>query len=298
MPHHRLATAFAFLAACTCPDGRSPITYDSYTCDEVARTCTSEQVTVCPCSRPRCPLLPRSECRGITGVAEWVAQRPTENRHVIDGAFTGSEWEGATRLAGLFTDVYMDYRDGRLYFLNDWRSNDEGIRPDCFNYFQIRVAQDWIDLRVYGDGHVEVRRNDTEVDLLALGAYGLGPSPTWPVPHTIYELSLAIEAEQIDVCCFDPLTESTCDVLAREPTVVSLRRSGSGIQVTRQVEADVRRLSAGERCGDGQGVCADSLHCVHRSEGARCASTPDAGPPDGGLPSFDAGPSEDAGPPI
>lgn len=282
------AASLAAVGACDCPDKRT-VTYTSTTCDEATRMCTTEDVTedLCPCPEEiahLCQYQGRPTCSGsISGVGEWVANQPTEDRHVIDGRFTGSEWDGTTRLEGLFTDVYMDYRNGRLYFLNDWRANDEGIRPDCFNYFQIRMGLEWIDLKVYGDGHVVVTRDGVDVSENAQGAYGFEPSPRRPDPHTIYEFSLAAEAGLIDVCCFDPLTESSCDELAHEPMVVSIDATGSAPRVQRNVpEGSVPRLDEDAPCGDGQGICKDGLSCVPVADGYACVA-----PEPAVLPPFD-----------
>ncbi len=300
---------FCFLtflsAACTkdeCPGGARPYTLEWFECDEVARTCQPHKQTECPCpAGAYCPTVSSApyECRGgISGVAEWVAQAPTVNAHVVDGAFTGEEWTGATRLEGMFTDVYMDYRDGRLYFLNDWRSNEEGITPNCFNYFQIRVGTGYLDLRVFGDGHVEVTRDYVRVDVDAEGAYGLGPSPKWATPHTIYEFSIPLVATQIDVCCYDPITSTSCDRLTHEPTILSLRPTTAGVEVSRQLPPGVPRLELGATCGTGEGVCVDGARCEKSGAIAICVSIPDAGPPaDAGPP--DAGaPPDDFGPPV
>ncbi|HJL15626.1 MAG TPA: hypothetical protein RMH99_08225 [Sandaracinaceae bacterium LLY-WYZ-13_1] len=289
-PFTRCALLALALTACEdrCPDGSTPVEGRRTMCDEETRMCTTETVDVCPCD-PGAMICEGStgECDPISGVGEWLSQTPTEDLHEVDGRFTGDEWAETTRLEGLFTDVYMDYRGGRLYFLNDWRANDEGITPDCFNYFQIRFGEDWLDLRVYGDGHVEVTKNDRPVEIAASGAYGFGPSPTQAEPHTIYEFSLELEASQIDVCCFDPLTESTCDELAHEPAVMSLRVEGDAVRVRRGiVPGTVPRLPEGAACGNGEGICEDGLTC----EDAVCVRR--GGPP----PSPDGG-TRDAGPP-
>ena len=289
------------------PDcGLQTATSNLLLCDEVERICHWEERTVRydSCQPDFCEANPGlcwwggdgSDCRAalgnsITGVEEWVLQTPLPNTHVVDGAFTENEWASTTEMQGLFTDVYMDYRDGRLYFLNDWRANEEGIRSDCFNFFGIRVADDFIDLKVFGDGHVEVERRTLTgeripIDLQADGAYGFGPSPTNPTPHTIYEFSLEIEAELIDVCCFDPISESQCEELAAEPMAVSLRTIGNSIQTRRSLApGSVERPGPGEPCGSGQGICEDGLRC-EGAEGSRVCSAriADAGMPTDALP--------------
>lgn len=290
------ASAVLALTACdSCPEGHERRRWEAIECDEATRSCEMREVEGCACVSADCNCQASEDCNGcaggLSGADEWVQQTPSENLHVVDGAFTGAEWEDTTRLEGLFTDVYMDYRDGRLYFLNDWRANGEGIRPTCFNYFQIQLGDSFLDLRVYGSGEVEVTRDGVPQPHRAEGAYGFGPSPENAEPHTIYEFSLEIEATQIDVCCFDPLTESSCEDLAHEPVVVSLRVRGGAPEVRRAVPAgSVTRLGRGEACGDGQGVCEDGLHCERDGERRVCL-----GP--GPVPEPDAGPRPDSGPP-
>src|SRR6185369_4574634 len=116
------------------------------------------------------------------GTLPFVSQSPSRVPHVIDGRFTGEEWANATRLEGLLTDVYLDYEAPFLYMLNDWRANSQGIRTDCYNQFLLRVGDQLIDLKVYGDNHVEVTGA-----VKAAGAYSLSPSPQWSTPHAIWE---------------------------------------------------------------------------------------------------------------
>lgn len=270
-----------------CPEGAEPIVREWFGCDETTRICKFYQSSSCPCED--CPpVRPErggpSDCEGLPGVAEYVSQMPLPNQHVVDGRFGEGEWDGAEELEGLFTNVFLDFRDGRLYVLNDWRRNHEGIRPDCFNLFTLRVGLDFIDMRVFGDGHVEVLRNGEAVDLGAEGAYGFHSSADDAEPHSIYEFSLPVSVRDIDICCFDPISESTCEELAHEPIVVSIRPgSGDGIRVGRQVPDDVPSLGDGDACGHGEGICGPGLHC----ESWACVNAspvlPDAGPDAGGV---------------
>lgn len=296
----RAVLASLTLVACSpCPRGEHLITYTTTQCNDYTRECVDTRHEECACDRavrscPHADAGPPVVCLpALTGTGDWKTQLVSTVPHVVDGRFTGAEWDHATKLEGLFTDVYMDYRDGRLYFLNDWRANGEGIRPDCFNYFQVRVGTDWIDLRVFGDGHVEVHRAGAPVAIAAAGAYGLGPSPNYPQPHTIYEFSLPVDLPDIVVCCIDPLFESTCGQLTEEPMAVSLRVSGGVMQVRRQIVAGaVARLGAEAACGSQQGICADGLEC--NGDRHVCAlpgvmpidggDRADAGPIDAGMP--------------
>lgn len=215
-----------------------------------------------------------------SGVGDWEAQPADENIHVVDGQFGREEWASAVPLEGVLTDVYMHVQNGRLYFLNDWRRNTEGIRPDCNNYFRFSLPSGRIDLRVFGDGRVEVTRGGELIEVGAEGAYGFGPSPAYPLSHTIYEFSLPLEDEELDICCFDPVSLSTCEDHEREPMVVSVQRSGGSgtVRVRRQIPPDVTRLGDGDSCGEGQGICEDGFRCIGR---ACVRSTPrDAGAPD------------------
>lgn len=287
----------ALSSACTeetCPDGTAPRESSRLVCDDETRQCVTETTRSCPCVpglATDCQADDSGRCDPTRGAGLWEAQPRSDAPVTVDGRFTGDEWAGAVRLEGLFTDVYVDYRDGRLYFLNDWRANSEGIRRDCFNYFQVRIGEEWIDLRVYGDGRVEATRDGAPAPLSASGAYGFGRSPGNPEPHTIYEFSLAVRGGQFDVCCFDPLTRASCDELAHEPAVISLSRYGSELRVRRSiVPGTVQRLAEGEACGAGEGICEDGLTCEARVCARRPAPRPDAGWPDAGV--GDAGPPD------
>jgi hypothetical protein len=282
------------LSGCTrrCPAGQEPVTSTYRLCDDRTRECTDYTNEYCACVGRDCPHVdagpvPAVCLPALSGTGDWEAQAMTGAPHVVDGQFTGSEWEGATKLEGLFTDVYMDYRDGRLYFLNDWRANDEGIRADCYNYFQVRIGDEWIDLRVFGNGEVQVHRDDVPVSISAEGAYGFGASPDYPTAHTIYEFSLAVDVPEIVVCCIDPLLESSCEDLTQEPMAVSIRLSGGGTQVRRQLAAGaVTRLGPDAACGDQEGICADGLGCDGARHVCVLPTRPhvDAGDVDAGAP--------------
>jgi hypothetical protein len=223
----------------------------------------------------------------------WVTQVVT-GTHVVDGRFGPDEWAGATRLEGVLTDVYLDYRDGYLYVLNDWRAGAGDIRTDCFNRFDATVGRTNVEIRVYGDDHIEVDGLERDGN----GAYGYGTSPTWDTPHTIYEFRLAVPDGPIAICCLDPTTSSTCEELATEPVHFSLEVVAGGVRVARGLPSAVRELGPGASCGRGEGVCGRGMRCDLATTGVRvCTSTTpalDAGvlPLDAGL---DAPTEEDAG---
>jgi|GEM_PF-6578281 len=44
------------------------------------------------------------------------------------------EWVGVTPMQGLYTNLDVDYDDGRFVLLNDWFLNDKTeVDPNCFN---------------------------------------------------------------------------------------------------------------------------------------------------------------------
>ncbi len=178
--------------------------------------------------------------------------------HVVDGAFSSArEWLPESRMEGLLTDVYFDYEAPTLHVLNDWRANVGGISPDCFNLFALNVGAERVELRVYGDGRVDVAGIDGPVE----GAYGFGPSPQYPFPHTIFEFSIALPAGQVDVCCRDPVSSSECDQLVSEPVAFSIT-TGEGLpRIRRTVAPSIPRLTEGGACGRGEGLCAEGLSC-------------------------------------
>ncbi len=294
---HPLAAAalLAALAGCDeeCPDGSTPFRGQRLVCDEESRACRTETYEACPCPEddPRCNV--PGMCEAIDGLGELEDQGDLPTAPVIDGTFTGDEWAGVTPLEGLYTDVYLAYRGGRLYFLNDWKVNEEGIEEGCHNYFQVRVGEDFLELRVYGNGTVTLTRNGTPVPDVADGAYGFGPSPTSATDHTIFEFSIPVEPLPIDICCFDPVTESACEMLTAEPMVVSLRFEGGTPQVGRTfVNATLPRGAENDACGPGIGRCIEGLECRGETGAARCLRMPT----DAGVPDEDGGPETDAGP--
>jgi hypothetical protein len=165
-------------------------------------------------------------------------------------------------LEGQYADVYLDVRDGELLLLNDWRANSEGIDVDCFNLFEITIDGVGVTIRLFPDGRVEVEGTSR----LVTGAYGFGPSPLSPFDHTIFELSISVaDAPPIHVCLFDPLTFVGCDGLAAEPMVFSVVAGGPDdpTQVQRSTLAPgLARLTDGEACATGVGVCQTGLRCV------------------------------------
>src|SRR5262249_28971673 len=145
-------------------------------------------------------------------------QPPSAHAHVIDGQFTGDEWAHAERLEGMLTDVYFDYQAPYLFMLNDWRANSEGIRPECYNQFNLKIGCYRIDLKVYGDGHIEVSDS-----YAGEGAFAVATSPHWAVAHAIWEFALEVPDGQVDVGCMDPVNMWNCEQLTAEPVMFSIQ---------------------------------------------------------------------------
>ncbi|MEM6956907.1 MAG: hypothetical protein AAF645_14530 [Myxococcota bacterium] len=210
----------------------------------------------------QCPALPAPV---LTDSGEPVAA------HVVDGSFTGEEWAHVVPQEGVMTDLYLDYADGHLYLLNDWRANTEGIRPDCFNHFQFTLEDTKVTMKVYGNGRVEVLLNDEPNPEVGQGMYGFGPSPLNPTPHTMFELSLELDVDVANVCCTDPVSLSTCEIMQREPVSFTIDARGARPRVGRFVPERVVQLSEGAPCGTGEtGVCSEGLRCQRVGAGRAC----------------------------
>ncbi len=133
----------------------------------------------------------------------------SDSPFTIDGLFTGYtpptantatistptyEWAGISSVRGKFTYMYMSSCStgsaDRLNFINDWYTNAVGpIAAKCYNRFDFfdPASTDAIELRVYGDHHVEVYENGTVLSVLAKGAAGFGSSPNVTTPHSMFE---------------------------------------------------------------------------------------------------------------
>jgi len=217
----------------------------------------------------------------------WKEQHLFARAHAIDGQFGAGEWDGVIPLEGVLTDVYLEYQAPYLYVLNDWRGNVEGIRPECYNEFQLKIGSVRVVLRVFGDGHVTVDGAELE----AKGAYAFSASPRWSTPHTIYEFRVAVAATgTISVCCMDPVTASNCEQLVEEPVVFAISYSLSTTSVARDPEEGVTELDEGAACGSGEGICREGLSCNQDDGTAACVpQTPPEEIDDDGA---DAGPTD------
>lgn len=162
--------------------------------------------------------------------------------HVTDGRFTGwpeqtgcKEWQ-APPLEGVYGDLYLHYEAMRLHVLNDWHHRDENIPTSWYNLFQITTgggAQQW-DVRVFGDGKIEVLLGGEKYGQFAQGAYGFGASPRYNQPHTIFEFQLSgVLPGPIAVSEQDPgpgKWETPEQALKKEPTSFSgVLQQGGGV---------------------------------------------------------------------
>lgn len=217
----------------------------------------------------------------------WMGQPLLARPHVIDGQFGDGEWDGVIPLEGVLTDVYLAYQAPYLYVLNDWRGNVEGIDPECYNEFRLKVGLERVVLRVFGDGRVTVDGGELE----AKGAYAFSASPRWSMPHTIYEFRVAVPGTgTISVCAMDPVNALNCEQLVNEPVVFAISYSAGATSVAREPEESVAELVEGATCGRGEGICRQGLSCVQESGTAICVlQTPPEGSDEDGE---DAGPAD------
>ena len=184
---------------------------------------------------------------GAAGVCDPLPVRPP---HLEDGAFGGwapdrpcaHEWSCAPNVMGVYTYVFFDYDGEFLHLVNDWHLNDEAaIEPTAFNLFRAWTddgAVAWT-IRVYGDQHVEVARNEEPVDdpasLGVVGAAGFGRSPFVPdFDHTIFELRFPAGTGGFGLLEKDPAGPGGTgeDLLTNEPTFFTgTLNDGGGVDV-------------------------------------------------------------------
>jgi hypothetical protein len=156
----------------------------------------------------------------------------TVEPYTIDGLFTGFtnetgpvaastkpqspyEWQSVPYVTGKYTRMYMDgCSEGAthwLFFLNDWHRNVDGPVADrCFNRFDFfdPDSGDAIEIRVHGDGAIDVLKNGVDASAGAIGAAGFASSPTVGEPHSIFEFKMNLPS---------PLPATTWTVGASDP---------------------------------------------------------------------------------
>jgi hypothetical protein len=129
----------------------------------------------------------------------------------IDGLFTGfvpsisntsldaTEWGGIAPVRGKYTYMYTTACStgsaDRIYFINDWFTNAKGaIATQCFNRFDFfdAASQESVELRVYGDHHVEIYENGVPALHAAKGHAGFASSPNVGAPHSLFEFQIEL----------------------------------------------------------------------------------------------------------
>jgi len=158
---------------------------------------------------------------------------------VVDGKFTGvmedgdNEYSCGGSLKGVYGRLFVAPSPDRrtLFFLNDWYLKTDGPIPSaCYNLFSISAASHLVQVRVFGDQHVEVVVDGEPTDLGAEGATTWSLSPAEPTKrHTIFEFSLPLEGfRQWEMNEADPGSSNSqhdwqCDEddeLVEEPTIL------------------------------------------------------------------------------
>jgi hypothetical protein len=138
---------------------------------------------------------------------------------VIDGDFTGTEWDGVTPARGRYSNLYARYCGGRLHILNDWvYATEQPANATCYNLFELFTgngAEHW-GIYVYQDTArgVRVFRNGEDVSDSSLivhgGASGWGGSPLMSEPHTRYEFEISTTEGAWVLFLADPGPSSFC----------------------------------------------------------------------------------------
>jgi hypothetical protein len=169
----------------------------------------------------------------------------------IDGQFTGwngksgeHEWSFVSPLRGQYALLYLNYDQKNLYLLNDWLPNTtKEVPPGCFNYFQFTAGNDALEVRAYGDQHLEATLNGVDVSAQGQSATGFHSSPNLATPHTIFEFRLPVpdmSSFQMSMC--DPSSSypppqvsvdpsegcNSVDKLLWEPRVVQATFTSTG----------------------------------------------------------------------
>jgi len=154
--------------------------------------------------------------------------------HVVDGSFTDPmgcpEWPDPP-IVGVYGDLYLSYRAGKIYLLNDWHLRDDApVEEESYNLFNFATAgglQVW-QVHVHPN-HIRVWLNGLEIpegEIDAAGATGFGPSKNHPKPHAIFEFALPAEPGGLVMNAHDPGPwsfvngKTGADALVEEPTII------------------------------------------------------------------------------
>ena len=124
---------------------------------------------------------------------------PSCAQFTIDGQFTIEkdcvEWALVQPCPSYHGTLYLGYREGLLHILLDWWEYDAGpVPPDHYARFRILTGdgeEQW-DVRIYGNGSVQVILNGWEYGGIIDAAVGFGPSPQTEEAHAIFEVGLPV----------------------------------------------------------------------------------------------------------
>lgn len=154
-----------------------------------------------------------------------------KNNHKIDGKFTNeigaeNEWENSTPAQGMFSNLYAEFCNGKLYILNDWKlANEEPDKQNCYNLFELYTGngkEHW-GIYVFHDNTKKplVFRNGVDVSndtsIVEDGKYGFGKSPGVDYEHTIYEFAINASEGEWHLFLCDPGPSSFCDSDSKLP---------------------------------------------------------------------------------
>jgi len=121
---------------------------------------------------------------------------PCPDTIVLDGAFTGfergcKEWNNKP-VEGAYGVFQGDRIGNRLFLVNDWSPRTVALEPDMYHQYRMLCDGVQMEVRIYADNTVEVRRDGALDDQGYLGAAGFAASPYNSTPHAIFEFSMLI----------------------------------------------------------------------------------------------------------
>jgi len=204
----------------------------------------------------------------------FTGYEPSTNPHVT--SLARHEWSDIAPIRGKYTYMYTTACStgsaDRVYFINDWFTNSKGaIDPKCFNRFDFfdPASGKAVELRVFGDHHVQVFENGVNSTYAAKGHAGFAGSPNVSAPHSLFEFQLELPwmqqyAQSIQMSASDPCgptppavppppldgptpasVGTECDdptYMIDEPTTLSLSFGSSG-GITTTIAPDVPRAT-------------------------------------------------------
>ncbi len=124
-------------------------------------------------------------------------------KFTIDGQFTEApesdpgcvEWADVHPCESPYGSLYLDYHNGLLHVLLDWREYVDAPVPDdhyaLFRFNTGEGAEQW-EIRVHGNGLITILRNGWEYGGIVSAAAGYGASPQEEQEHAIFEFALQV----------------------------------------------------------------------------------------------------------